>query len=143
MNFAREVRPILSEHCFTCHGPDDAKRKAGFRLDSKEGAFAKLESGDLAIVPRKPDESELIFRIESDDADLHMPPKKGGKPLSAEQISVLRRWVEEGAAWSSHWSFEPPRKPALPPVKNSGWVQERNRPVHLGPHGERWPFSLA
>ncbi len=121
VNFAREVRPILSEHCFTCHGPDDAKRKAGFRLDSKDGAFAKLESGNLAIVPKRPDESELIFRIESDDADLRMPPRKGGKPLSAEQISLVSRWIEEGAAWSSHWSFEPPRRPALPPVKNGAW----------------------
>ncbi|MGO9468880.1 MAG: PSD1 and planctomycete cytochrome C domain-containing protein [Isosphaeraceae bacterium] len=121
VSFVREVRPILAEHCFTCHGPDDAKRKAGLRLDNKEGAFARLEDGDLAVVPKKPDDSALIFRIESDDADLRMPPRKAHKPLSAEQIAVLRRWIEEGAAWSSHWSFEPPRRPALPPVKQSGW----------------------
>jgi len=121
VNFAREVRPILSEHCFTCHGPDDAKRKAGLRLDTREGAFAKPESGDLTIVPNMPDESGLTFRVESDDANLRMPPKKGGKPLSREQIAVLRRWIQEGATWSSHWSFEPPRKPALPTVKKSGW----------------------
>jgi hypothetical protein len=121
VNFAREIRPILSEHCFTCHGPHDAKRKADLRLDTKEGAFAKRKNGEPTIVPRKPDDSELIFRIESDDSELRMPPKRGGKPLSSEQISLLRRWVEEGAIWSSHWSFEPPRKAALPSVKKTGW----------------------
>src|SRR5260370_1110815 len=65
VNFAREVRPILSDNCFACHGPDDQKRKAGLRLDTREGAFSKLESGDAAIVPGKPDESELINRIEN------------------------------------------------------------------------------
>ena len=84
VNYAREIRPILSDNCFACHGPDDKARKAGLRLDTKEGAFAKLKSGGLAIVPGKPDESELIFRIESDDPDLHMPPKKSGKQLTAD-----------------------------------------------------------
>jgi len=121
VSFVRDVRPILAEHCFTCHGPDDAKRKAGLRLDTKEGAFARLDGSDLAVVPKKPDESELILRIESDDANLLMPPRKAHKPLSADQIAVLRRWIEEGAAWSSHWSFEPPHKPALPHVKKSAW----------------------
>jgi Protein of unknown function (DUF1553)/Protein of unknown function (DUF1549)/Planctomycete cytochrome C len=122
VNFAREVRPILSDHCFACHGPDDKARKAGLRLDTKEGAFAKLKSGSLAVVPGKPEESELIDRIESDDPDLHMPPKKSGKPLTADQVANLRRWVEQGGAWSTHWSFETPRKPALPSVKNAGWA---------------------
>ncbi len=74
VSFVREVRPILAEHCFTCHGPDDDKRKAGLRLDTKEGAFAKLDGGDLAVVPKTPDESELIFRIESDDPDCGCHP---------------------------------------------------------------------
>ena len=120
-SISRDVRPILSDNCFACHGPDDKARKAGLRLDTKEGAFAKLKSGGLAIVPGKPDESELIFRIESDDPELHMPPKKSGKQLTADQVAVLRRWVEQGATWSTHWAFEPPRKPALPAVKNAGW----------------------
>ncbi len=121
VNFARDVRPILSEHCFTCHGPDDAKRKGGLRIDIKEGVFAERDKNEPIIVPKEPDESELIFRIESEDAELRMPPRKGGKPLSADQISLLRRWIAEGAAWSSHWSFEPPRKPGLPSVKKTGW----------------------
>ena len=83
VNYAREVRPILSDNCFACHGPDDQKRKAGLRLDTKEGAFSKLKSDNVAIVPGKPDLSELIDRIENDDPDLLMPPKKSGKQLTA------------------------------------------------------------
>ena len=121
LNFARDVRPILSDNCFACHGPDDQKRKAKLRLDTREGAFAKLEGGEPVIVPGKPDESDLIDRIENDDPELRMPPKKSGKQLTAEQVAVLRRWVEQGATWTAHWSFEPPRKPALPAVKNLAW----------------------
>jgi Protein of unknown function (DUF1553)/Protein of unknown function (DUF1549)/Planctomycete cytochrome C len=121
VNFARDVRPILSDHCFACHGPDDKARKAGLRLDTKEGAFARLKSGGLTIAPGKPDESELVFRIESDDSELRMPPKKSGKPLTAGQVGLLRQWVEEGGTWSTHWSFNAPQKPGLPSVNNSGW----------------------
>ena len=102
----RDVRPILSDNCFACHGPDDHKRKAGLRLDTKEGAFIKLESGTTAIVPGRPDESELVDRIETNDADSRMPPKKSGKQLTAAQAVVLRRWVEQGAKTSTHWAFE-------------------------------------
>jgi hypothetical protein len=137
VSFARDVRPILSENCFACHGPDDKTRKAGLRLDTKEGAFAKLESDGLAIVPGKPDESDLVFRIESDDPDLHMPPKKSGKQLTADQVALLRRWVEQGASWSTHWSFEPPQKSALPSVKNTGWpINEIDRFILVRLEGE-------
>jgi hypothetical protein len=119
VNFARDVRPILSDQCFACHGPDDKARKGGLRLDTKEGAFAALEDGSLAIAPCKPDESELIARIESNDPDLHMPPKKSGKQLTADQVAILRHWVEQGSTWSTHWAFDVPRKPALPAVKNA------------------------
>jgi mono/diheme cytochrome c family protein len=121
VNFARDVRPILSDNCFACHGPDDHKRKANLRLDTKEGAFAKLEGGDAAIVPGKPDESELIDRIENDDPELRMPPKKSGKQLTASQIELLRRWIEQGAKSSTHWAFEPARKSAIRRVKNPSW----------------------
>ena len=119
VNFARDVRPILSDQCFACHGPDDKARKGGLRLDTKEGAFAKLEDGVLAIAPGKPDESELIARIESNDPDLHMPPKKSGKQLTADQVAILRHWVEQGSTWSTHWAFDVPRKPSLPEVRNA------------------------
>ena len=114
INFARDVRPILADNCFACHGPDDKARKAGLRLDTKEGAFAKLKSGGLTIAAGKPDESDLVFRIESDDPELHMPPKKSGKQLTADQVAMLRRWIEQGGTWSTHWAFDTPKKPALP-----------------------------
>ncbi len=121
VNYARDVRPILSDNCFACHGPDNHKRKAGLRLDTKEGAFTKLESGSTAVVPGKPDESELIDRINNPDPDLRMPPAKSGKHLTAAQIAILGRWVEQGAKTRAHWAFEAPAKLALPPVKNGIW----------------------
>jgi Protein of unknown function (DUF1553)/Protein of unknown function (DUF1549)/Planctomycete cytochrome C len=145
INFARDVRPILSDNCFACHGPDDKARKAGLRLDTKEGAFARLKSGGLTITPGKPDESDLIFRIESDDPELHMPPKKSGKQLTADQVGLLRRWIEQGGTWSTHWSFETPKRPALPSLKNAGWaVNEIDRFILARLEAERLaPSPLA
>ena len=121
VNYARDVRPILSDNCFACHGPDDHKRKAGLRFDTNDGAFAKLESGSIAVVPGKPDESELVDRIESNEPDLQMPPKKSGKQLTTAQAAVLRRWVEQGAKTATHWAYEAPAKTTVPSVKNGGW----------------------
>jgi len=121
INFARDVRSILSDNCFACHGPDDKQRKAGLRLDTKEGMLAKLKSGSTTVIPGKADESDLIFRIETDDAEAKMPPKKSGKQLTARQIETLRLWVDQGASWTTHWAFEPPRKTDLPAVKDAGW----------------------
>ncbi|MGC8639163.1 MAG: PSD1 and planctomycete cytochrome C domain-containing protein [Isosphaeraceae bacterium] len=123
VNFSRDVRPVLSDNCFACHGPDDKTRKAGLRLDTREGIMAKLRSEGVAVVPGKPDDSELIFRIETDDPDAKMPPRKFGKKLTPGQIETLRRWVEQGATWTSHWSFVPPRKAKPPAVKNEAWVR--------------------
>jgi hypothetical protein len=121
VNFAREVRSVLSDNCFACHGPDDKKRKAGLRLDTESGLMGKLKSGGWGIIAGKPDESDLIFRVETDDPEAKMPPKRSGKQLTAQQVETLRRWVEEGAKWTTHWAFEPPRKANLPVVKNSAW----------------------
>ena len=121
VNFARDVSSILSDNCFACHGPDDKHRKAGLRLDTKAGVLAKLKSDNAAVIPGKADESELIFRIETDDAEAKMPPKKSGKQLTPQQIETLRQWVEQGASWTTHWAFEPPRKTDLPGVKDAGW----------------------
>ncbi len=121
VNFAKEIRPILSDNCFACHGPDDKQRKAGLRLDTREGAFAKLKSGETALVAGKPDDSSLLFRIESDDDGLKMPPPKSGKTLTPQQIALVRRWIEQGATWSSHWAFEVPKNPELPKVNDKAW----------------------
>src|SRR6187402_1267429 len=94
VDFSRDVRPLLSQYCFACHGPDDRSRKGGLRLDRGDTALAELESGATAVVPGKPDESELIARTTTDDADLRMPPASTGRTLSAEQADLLRRWVE-------------------------------------------------
>ncbi len=119
ISFDRQIRPILSENCFACHGPDDKTRKAKFRLDTKAGAFAPLRSGDSAIVPGKAAESELIRRITQTEPSERMPPPKSGKQLTAAQIDLLRRWIDQGAAWSEHWAFVPPQRPPLPRITHS------------------------
>ncbi|NOZ40794.1 MAG: DUF1553 domain-containing protein [Planctomycetes bacterium] len=113
MRFNEQIRPILAEHCLHCHGPDENNREGDLRLDLFPSA------NENVLVPHKPDESELFLRITSEDADLVMPPLKTGKPLSAEQIAVLRQWIEEGAQYQGHWAFEPISKPKLPPPDKS------------------------
>jgi hypothetical protein len=123
VDFDRDIRPILSENCFTCHGPDPKARKAGLRLDLSDEAEAELESGSRAIVPGKPDESELVFRVEEADPTLHMPPPDSGKSISPEQAALLRRWVEEGAEYAQHWAFVKPARPQPPSVRQESWVR--------------------
>jgi mono/diheme cytochrome c family protein len=123
VDFNRQVLPILSEHCFTCHGPDEAKRKAKLRLDTKDGAFADLRGGGKAIVPGKPDDSELVHRIASTDADEVMPPQGKGKPLTPAEIELLKKWVASGANWTQHWSFTAPKRPVLPTVGDAAWAK--------------------
>ncbi|HMS54153.1 MAG TPA: DUF1553 domain-containing protein [Fimbriimonadaceae bacterium] len=115
--FGRDVRPILSQHCFKCHGPDAATLAAGLRLDTFESA---TEHG--AIVPGKPENSLLIKRVSATDPDLRMPPSdSGSKPLTPDEIATLRAWIAQGAHYEKHWSFVPPVMPKLPPVSNPGW----------------------
>jgi mono/diheme cytochrome c family protein len=121
INFGRDIRPILADNCFACHGPDIHQRKAKLRLDTRSGALAELRSGGHAIVPGKPDESVLIERITDDNPSRHMPPKKSGKTLTSAQIDLLRRWIAEGATYTVHWAFTPPMRPAMPKVKNTAW----------------------
>ena len=109
IDFNRDVRPILSDHCFACHGPDEQERQADLRLDVAEGLESTVTAGDLAA-------SELISRIESDDPDARMPPDSIHKPLSKTQIETLRHWVSQGAQFSQHWSFVPPIKQADAPA---------------------------
>jgi hypothetical protein len=113
-SFSRDVLPILSDNCFYCHGPDEAKRKAKLRLDTREGATAVHDSA-AAIVPGDPLKSELLARVVSDDPEELMPPPKSHKPkLSAADAEVLRRWIEAGAPWGKHWAFERLERPAVP-----------------------------
>jgi hypothetical protein len=125
IDFNRQIRPILSEHCFACHGPDDKNRKAKLRLDTREGAFAALRSGGFAIVAGKSAQSELFVRVTSNDADAIMPPPKFNKPLKPEQVELIRQWINQGAAWSEHWAFVAPKKPAPPQVLNANGVHNR------------------
>ncbi|WP_414662981.1 PSD1 and planctomycete cytochrome C domain-containing protein [Horticoccus sp. 23ND18S-11] len=119
VDFTREVQPILAEHCFHCHGPDDQDRKGGLRLDVRESALKGGKSELTAIVPGKPDASEIILRIISTDEEEVMPPPKEKKPLTAAQKDVLRRWVAEGAPYAMHWAFVPPVKASLPAVEGT------------------------
>lgn len=124
VDFDRDVRPILSNTCFTCHGPDDEKRKSGLRLDVRESALKAAKSGAVAIVPAKVEQSELVKRITLlEDDDDHMPPAKSNKHLTSRQISVLKQWVAEGASYKGHWAFTPPVRPALPEVADEKWVR--------------------
>ncbi|MCA9257742.1 MAG: DUF1549 domain-containing protein, partial [Planctomycetales bacterium] len=113
-NYARDVRPILTDKCYQCHGPDEGSREAGLRFDQQEATFAELESGARAIVPHDPEASELLTRIETDDADLQMPPPDAEKQLTDAERQTLRAWIAAGAPWERHWAFIAPHKPQVP-----------------------------
>ncbi len=121
IEFNRDVRTILSDNCFACHGPDENKRKAKLRFDIKDEAFKPAKSGDYAIVPGDLKKSQLIARITAKDEDDLMPPPKTGKKLTQAQIDLLKRWIAEGASWQTHWAYEAPKRPALPAVKEKKW----------------------
>ncbi|MBX3442466.1 MAG: PSD1 domain-containing protein [Planctomyces sp.] len=121
LSFNRDVRPILSESCFKCHGFDEKQRQAGLRLDTADGAAALLDSGLAAVAPGRPDESELLKRLTTDDPDLVMPPPGSGKTITPAQIETLRQWIAEGAPYEAHWSFVTPVKPELPHVADEDW----------------------
>ncbi len=115
IDFNRDIRPILSDNCFFCHGPDRSERKADLRLDTLEGATANSDSGGTAaIVPGNPEASEMIARIFTQDEDDVMPPPDSGKSLTAEQKDLLRTWVKQGAVYATHWAWEPPQPRAVP-----------------------------
>ena len=121
LDFNRDVRPILSDRCFACHGPDAEDRQAGLRLDDRAAAVAALESGGTAIVPGKPDASEIIARVTNTDPDVVMPPPHVNKPITPAEAEILRRWIAEGAEYRGHWAFERVQRPAVPEVRDAGW----------------------
>ena len=114
IDFTRDVRPILSDKCFSCHGPDDAARQAGLRLDTAAGATRPADSGNVAVVAGKLSESELVARISSSDPDEVMPPPKHNKPLTPAEVERLKAWVAAGASYQQHWAFAAPVRPAVP-----------------------------
>ncbi|MCH2376688.1 MAG: DUF1549 domain-containing protein, partial [Planctomycetes bacterium] len=145
VRFDTDIRPILSDYCYACHGPDSETREAELRLDLREEAMA---SG--LIVPGKPNESELIARVLSNDPDDTMPPPDAPKQLAPEQRELLKRWIEAGAKWEEHWAFVTPRKAPLPKIAN-GWgrnavdafILERLNELDLKPNGEADRYTLG
>lgn len=121
VDYTKQVKPILSDNCYTCHGFDEAQRSTGLRLDDEASAFSDL-GGYRAIVPGDVKRSELIRRIFSDDEDELMPPKGHVKSLTLQQKETLKKWIEQGAKWSSHWSFERPGQPIVPGVEREEWL---------------------
>jgi hypothetical protein len=125
VDFTRDIQPILADNCYACHGHDGGKRKADLRLDAldpKLGPFVPRD-GYSILVPGKPDESVLILRITSDDPEFHMPPPESRKHLSDQQIDLIKRWVEQGAKWSKHWSLIAPQRPAVPQISDPKWIR--------------------
>lgn len=122
VSFQREVRPILSDSCFLCHGPDKGRRMMGLRLDTREGAFAKRGTGAV-IVPGKPLASLLYQRVTATQTEKVMPPVSSHKKLTAEQKDTLKRWIEEGANWEEHWAFQAPVRREPPAVQNGSWAR--------------------
>jgi hypothetical protein len=121
VDFSREVRPILSRHCFKCHGPDEKARKAKLRLDVREAATRPSRSETRPIVPGKPAESELVRRIRATEPDEVMPPPATQNPLTDAEKQLLGRWIAEGAVYQQHWAFVPPRQSLLPRVRQTEW----------------------
>jgi Protein of unknown function (DUF1553)/Protein of unknown function (DUF1549)/Planctomycete cytochrome C len=120
VEFNRDIRPILADNCYACHGPDKNQRKAELRLDTEEGAFA--DRGDYKIItPGNPEQSELYRRISSADPKVHMPQPRFGKNLTAKQVETIRLWIAQGAKWQKHWSLIPPNRHELPQVKDPSW----------------------
>jgi hypothetical protein len=146
VSFNRDIRPIFSDTCFHCHGPDKNARKAGLRLDLREEAIKKSKSGIIPIVPGKPEESEIIRRIFSDNEYEMMPPKEAHKTLTAQQKELIRRWVAEGANYEGHWAYQPIKRPAVPaspaaaiaPVRNpiDSFIEARLAKENLKPSPE-------
>ena len=148
VDFARDVRPILSENCFTCHGPDEGSRQRGLRLDVQAGPFAdRGEFGGPVIVAGNAEDSLLIHRITASDLTQRMPYRRGFESsvmpgleddaLTEEEIGTLRLWVDQGADWQAHWAFIPPERPLLPPVADGDWVRNPDRPLRAGPARSR------
>ena len=125
VSFNNDIRPLLSNHCYRCHGPDENERKAGLRLDTFDGA-TKDHDGIKALVPNNIDESEIIYRITSTDPDEVMPPPNAGDKLSDQEINIIKKWISEGGKYEKHWSYQKPKRPAVP---NSNFKASIKNPI--------------
>ena len=123
IRFNRDIRPILSENCFYCHGQDPKHREAGLRLDVRDEAI-KAHDGVIAVVPGKPEQSEMLKRLLSHDADEQMPPPESNRKVTPAQIELVRRWIAQGAAYEKHWAFVPPEKSPAPKLSDTAWSRE-------------------
>jgi hypothetical protein len=122
-DFARDIRPLLSDRCFACHGPDEANRKVGLRLDTEAG-LRTPRGARTPVTPGNPAASEILKRVAPANPAMRMPPPwSGQKPLNDREVGLLREWIAQGAKWRSHWSFTPPQRPPTPAVKNAAWVR--------------------
>ena len=120
VNFARDVRRIFSDRCFRCHGPDRISRKADLRLDKRESVFADRDEQQI-IVPGEPNSSELVRRVTSADDDVLMPPPDSGLSLTEAEITLIRKWISQGAKWDNHWAYLAPTRPPAPDVQLLKW----------------------
>ncbi len=132
VEFDRDIRQILSENCFACHGPDPKARKAKLRLDIHDGLLRPDKPDDAVVIPGDPAKSKLVYRITTTDPDDHMPPPESGKKLKPQQIDLLTQWIAQGAPWQKHWAYVAPQRPPLPEINHKDW-----------PRNEIDPFVLA
>ncbi|MBI1368520.1 MAG: DUF1553 domain-containing protein [Planctomycetes bacterium] len=123
IEFNRDIRPILFNNCIACHGPDVKHRKHNLRFDTPDGPLIDLEHGRKAIVPGDPDHSEMVRRITAADPDDRMPPAKAGKPLTPQQIALIKKWIQQGAVYQGHWAFEPIGNPKPPAIRDAKWAR--------------------
>ncbi len=121
VDFNRDIRPIISNNCYACHGPDGEARKAGVRFDIPSGAVTPAKDGKIPVVAGHPEQSEMYARITAADPDDRMPPASFGKTLTPAQIELIRKWIEQGGKYERHWSLVPPTRPALPQVSEPSW----------------------
>ena len=123
INFNSDIRPILANNCYACHGPDQEKRMAGLRLDNEKAAKSTLRSGHVAVAEKDIGKSSLISRITAKDDAIRMPPAYSGNQLTQKQILLLTEWIRQGANWETHWAYLSPIKPSLPKIKNKNWIK--------------------
>jgi hypothetical protein len=119
VDFDRQVRPILSDNCFTCHGPDEKHRMANLHFDTKDGAFGKPG----VILPGDSAHSKMYLKISNANEALRMPPPYSGRKLTPAQIETIKNWIDSGAKWQTHWAFVPPKRPDVPAIREEAWAR--------------------